>query len=384
MKVAIDSWVMASRFRHQGIYVYARQLAAEFQKLAAASSDMSFCLFTSPTNSNDAGMVKPSTGFELRRTSLLERDRLWRLGGVSVASAAAGADLLFAPTSNVLPTGVIPVVTTIHDLSPIKQPSHPRSVTLMMRSFLWCAARFSRAIITDSESSKKDLMEVYGVPESKVFVVYLGYDKTIFNDDTADPGLQSELLHRLSISRPYILHHGTIQPRKNLKRLIGAFRLLQARKQGFDFDLVLVGKRGWGCEEILATAGNGSHRHGKILFAGAIADRDLALLVKGASLVVVPSLYEGFCLPMIESMACGTPTITANSSCLPEVSGGVLNYFDPLSVEDMAAGIENALQSVELRKSLSLRGKERAAQFDWERCARETIEILKASNPRVR
>jgi glycosyltransferase involved in cell wall biosynthesis len=275
-------------------------------------------------------------------------------------------------------------VTTIHDLSPIKAPSHARSLTLMMRSFLWCAAHFSRAIITDSGSSKRDLMEIYGLPESKVFVVYLGYDKSIFNDVGPDTRLQAELLRRLSIRTPYILHHGTLQPRKNLKRLIEAYKLLQARKRDFDFSLVLAGKRGWECEEILAAAGSGVHARGKIVFAGAVADRDLALLVKGASLFVVPSLYEGFCLPMIEAMACGTPTVAANSSCLPEISGGVLRYFDPMSIEDMADCIENALQSVEVRKSLSLHGKERAAQFDWKRCARETVEILKASNPRVR
>ena len=99
-------------------------------------------------------------------------------------------------------------------------------------------------------------------------------------------------------------------------------------------------------------------------------------MLRGATLTVIPSLYEGFCLPMVESMACGVPTIASNNSCLPEVSDGVLRYFDPLQIEEMVACMQRALEDDALRAELSRRGKERAASFDWERCAEATLAVL--------
>jgi glycosyltransferase involved in cell wall biosynthesis len=109
---------------------------------------------------------------------------------------------------------------------------------------------------------------------------------------------------------------------------------------------------------------------------GQLPDEDLALLVKNATLAVIPSLYEGFCLPMVEAMACGLPTIASNSSCLPEISGGVLEYFDPLSVEAMAHVIQRVLEEPDLRSRLRARGLGRASEFSWERCARQTFDVF--------
>jgi glycosyltransferase involved in cell wall biosynthesis len=379
LRIAFDSWTLATRFRHQGIYVYARNLVEKFKWLAGEDPGLEFCIFA-PLNSNDhssndANAIEPGRRFELTRTGLLARDRRWRLYGASLEAARSHADLVFSPTAAIVPLGVMPLICTIHDASPIFTPSHSRRVTLLLRSLLWWSAKFSRGIITDSESSKKDLVELYGLPESKVSAVYLGYDKQVFNESAMSPTEHEALLARLGITKPYILHHGTIQPRKNLGRLIAAYRMLLSRNKSFDLELVLAGNRGWQCDEIMATA-SGS-RDGRVVFPGVLSDPGLASLIKGASLVVIPSLYEGFCLPMVESMACGTPTVAARASCLPEVSGGVLRYFDPHSVDDMANCMQQALEDTALREELARRGKERAAVFDWERCARETIQALK-------
>ncbi len=376
-KIAFDSWALASRFRHHGTYGYAQNLIGEFKQLAAKNPGLEFCLFSCHGNSNDANSIEPGRGFELSNTRLLARDRLWRLGGANLAAARAHADLIFSPTSNILPLGTVPVVCTIHDVTPILTPSHSRKVTWLLRSLLWWSCHYSRAIITDSECSKKDLIRIYGLPESRVSVVYLGYDAAIFNDSAPDPGAQQELLSRLGITRPYLLHHGIIQPRKNLKRLIEAYRLVLSRSRSLDFDLVLAGPLGWEYEETLAAAGNGDGRQGRVILPGALNDSDLAMLIKGASLVVIPSLYEGFCLPMVEAMACAVPAIVANASCLPEVSGGVLKYFDPTSVKEMAACMEQVLESGDTRKGLAQRGRERAACFSWRRCAEETLDVLR-------
>lgn len=381
MRIALDSWTLASRFRHQGTYVYARNLMEEFKRLAAEDPGLEFCLFASQNGNsndpraNDANAIEPGNRFELARTGLLARDRRWRLYGASLEAARAHADLIFSPTAAILPVGAVPLICTIHDASCVFTPSHSRRVTLLLRALLWWSAKFSRGVITDSETSRQDLIGLYGLPEAKVSAVYLGYDKQIFNASASPPGEHKALRERLGITKPYILHHGTIQPRKNLRRLIEAYRLLLSRNKSLEMELVLAGNRGWQSEEIVACAAGPGE--GRVLFPGVLSDPDLASLIKGAALVVIPSLYEGFCLPMVESMACGTPTIAARASCLPEVSGGVLRYFDPQSVEEMSDCMQRALEDTNLREELARRGRERAAGFDWERCARETIQALK-------
>jgi glycosyltransferase involved in cell wall biosynthesis len=131
---------------------------------------------------------------------------------------------------------------------------------------------------------------------------------------------------------------------------------------------------GWDYGDVVVAANRSG---GKVVWAGALSDDDLAMLVKGASLEVIPSLYEGFCIPLVEAMACGVPTIAANSSCLPEISGGVLKYFHPESIEEMSECMEQALENEDLRKELSGKGQLRAQDFSWRRCAEETLGVLK-------
>lgn len=374
MKIALDPWVLSSRFRHQGTYVYARSLMAEFKKIACARAGLEFRLFTSPQNSNDAAKLGAANGFMLEPAPQLAHDRLWRLHGASRAATRVDADLIFAPTPTMLPIGRVPVVCTIHDATPVLMPSHSQRVTLMQRSMLWCAARFARKIVTPSECSRKDLINLYGVPESRIAVIYEGYDKAVFNDVAADPVQQKALFSKLNLEKPYIFHHGVIQPRKNLQRLIEAYRRLLLENHNMELDLVLAGPLGWNYEEILYVANKNDI--GRVVLAGVLEDFALATLIKGAALAVIPSLYEGFCLPMVEAMACGVPVIAGNSSCLPEISGGVLKYFDPLSTEEMVACMELVLDDTALRQRLAQEGKKRAAVFDWTKCAEETVAIF--------
>jgi glycosyltransferase involved in cell wall biosynthesis len=375
LKIALDPWVLSRRLRHQGTYVYTQNLIRQFRTIASVDPEVSFCVFACPAAANDANMIEEGRGFERSDSALLANEYLWRLGAVNWAAARVGANLLFSPTLNILPPSKIPVVSTIHDVTPVVMPSHSAVLTAIQRSELWWAVRFSRAIITDSECSKRDLIEIYGLPDAKVSVVHLGYDKAIFNAERGDPAERGAVLNRLGIQGPYIVHHGTIQPRKNLERLIAAYRLLRSRNRNLELDLVLAGSPGWDCRAVFQAAERPGG--GRIHFPGALNDADLAVLVKGAALAVIPSLYEGFCLPMIESMACGTPTIASSTSCLGEISGGKLLYFDPLSVEDMANSMERALECGDIRQALIDQGRERASEFDWAKCARQTLEILK-------
>jgi glycosyltransferase involved in cell wall biosynthesis len=373
MKIAIDSWTLASRFRCQGTYVYAQNLLREFKNIACNGSGLHFSLFASDKNGNDAVRVAPSANFELRSSSLLDHDRMWRLGGAGLSAVRSHADVLFIPTAATLPVGSVPAVCTIHDMTPLTMPTHSSKVTATQKIFLRGCARFSQAIITPSEHSKKDIVALLGVPEEKVTVIYEACDHAIFNSASVDAAALASLRLRLGIQKPYLIHHGTIQPRKNLKRLIEAFRLMLARDSSLDFDLVFAGQLGWASDEIVNAAAGSA---GSVILAGVLADTDLALLIKGASLAVIPSLYEGFCLPMLEAMACGVPTVASQTSCLPEISGHVLTYFDPLSIEDMALCMRAVLLDSQLSQRLRQDGMARAQEFSWERCAQETLNVL--------
>jgi glycosyltransferase involved in cell wall biosynthesis len=381
VRIAFDTWSLSSRFRNHGIYSYSKHLLQSFRDMGLQHS-VEVCPFVCPAVSNDANSFRAAPGFSPTQTSLLKLDRLWRLGGACAAAFINAADLVFCPASAAFPlNGLVPVVTTIHDVTPVVMPSFSRRMTYLLRFQLGNAARLSHALITDSNCSKQDIVNIYGVPESKVSVVYLGYDKANFNSSPPDPEASESLLQKLNITRPYILHHGLIQPRKNLTRLIEAYRLMLSRNRNLDFDLVMAGPLGWQYEGTLAAA-SGDATKGRVIFSGALDDPQLAMLVKGASLVVIPSLYEGFCLPMVEAMACGTPTIASNSSCLPEVSGRVLKYFDPQSVEAISHCIEDVLEDEDLRNQLAEKGRQRADFFDWRHCAEQTLAVLKSTGSR--
>jgi glycosyltransferase involved in cell wall biosynthesis len=376
VKIAIDPWTLASRFRCQGTYVYLQNLLREFKNIARAYSGVSFSLFASGRNGNDAVHVAPSASFALDTSRLLDHDRMWRLGGAGWSAARSCADVLFIPTAATLPIGPVPAVCTIHDVTPLTMPTHSGKVTAGQRIFFQGCARLSRAIITSSECSKKDIVALLGVAEEKITVIHDACDHAVFNTMPVDSEASKALRGWLDIQKPYVIHHGTIQPRKNLKRLIEAFRLMLARDGNLDFDLVLVGQMGWASEDVTNAARNESGSRGRVIFAGMLTDADLAMLLKGASLAVMPSLYEGFCLPMVEAMACGVPTIASGTSCLPEISGQVLQYFDPLSIVDMAACIRSVLVDSNLSQRLREAGIARAREFSWERCARETLQVL--------
>jgi glycosyltransferase involved in cell wall biosynthesis len=376
IRVAFDSSALKPRYRNHGIQVYARNLLGALRDTAAAY-DMEIRPFVSSAAETNLPEFVESENFRPHKTSFLQFDRVWRYGGASVAAFMDGADIMLNPNGASLPiSSLLPTVTTIHDLTPMVMPCFPRRITALLKFLLTRSAKASAAIITVSENSKRDIVRLCGVDESKIHVVYEGYDRALFHDAVPDPAQLQALLARLGIQRPYILHHGAIQPRKNLVRLIAAYQHMLDQNNSLDFDLVMAGPQAWQFEETVIAAQGNAGSSGRVVLTGALGDQDLSLLLRGATLEVVPSLYEGFCLPMVEAMACGIPTLAANSSCLPEVSGGVLRYFDPYSVEDMAACMREALLSQDLRAELSVRGKAHVQQFSWELCTEETLAVV--------
>lgn len=377
--IAVDTWAMGGHARNQGVYVYGTQLLHYFRELAPRYSLHVKAFVPPAVEGNGASPFQAAPGFEPRPTRLLQHSRVWRFGGAWALASLQGADLVFNPHCTTLYGAFpIPTVTTIHDVIPTVLPWESR-IARTLRFLIWSAAKASRSIITVSEHSKADLLRLYGLEASHVHVVYNGCDHQVFNGTAAGPEALESAKKRLGLNRPYLLHYGTIKPNKNLVRLIRAYRRMLSRNPDLDFELVLAGAGDSGYRDVVDAVEQRNGARGRVVLTGPLNHQDLVMVIKGATLAVFPSLYEGFCLPMIESMACGTPTIAANSSCLPEVSGGALRYFDPLSEEEMAACMEAALTRDDLRHELSHQGRARARQFEWRRCAEQTLEILAAA-----
>ena len=258
-------------------------------------------------------------------------------------------------------------IITVHDVTPILFPeTHGRMQVYYHRHILPHVLRKSDAVITISECSKRDIVRIYGIAESKIHVVYNGVDKRFSPDSSVDSAFAKALPER------YILNIGTLEARKNLPRLLEAFSL--ARKKGLPHALLLGGVKGWRLSSLTGII----ERLGlqdAVQFLGYVEEEDLPVLYRKAEFFVYPSLYEGFGLPILEAMGCGTPVVTSNASSMAEVAGDAALLVNPLDAEEMAVKMLQLADSRELRASLHGRGIQRAAQFSWEKTARETLAV---------
>ena len=312
--------------------------------------------------------------------------RLWTHVRLSVEMLSRPPDVLLVP-SHVLPL-VHPrrSVVTVHDLG---HRYYPEAHTATQRRYLEWSARFhvrmAAHLLADSSSTADDLVRLYSANPERITVAHLGVDPGF--GPVRDPEAVAAVCAKYGIEGPYLLYVGTLQPRKNLVRLIEAFGQMRKREKGVkgeggnglsgtrSLKLVLAGKRGWLDDEILSRArelGIGE----RVVLPGFVDAADLPALYTGALLFVMPSLYEGFCMPVLEAMACGTPVACSDVSSLPEVVGDAALTFDPHDVGDIAATMARGIGDSGLREELVARGLERVKQFTWERCAECVLQVL--------
>jgi glycosyltransferase involved in cell wall biosynthesis len=257
------------------------------------------------------------------------------------------------------------LVVTVHDLAFRLHPqAYPPAWRLMHRAGFRRAVREAAAIIAVSRSTASDVARLGGVDEASIRVVPLAGSLSVGEEDPA------AALDRLRVPRPYALFVGTLEPRKNLVRLIRAYQRIAPR---VPHALVLAGPMGWRSEPIrreLALPGAGS-----IVVTGRVSEADLDALYRGADAFAYPSLYEGFGLPVLDAMARGIPVITSNTSSLPELAGDAAVQVTPGSTGAIATALERVLTDSTERSRLSSAGRDRAEAYTWERTARETIEV---------
>lgn len=258
-----------------------------------------------------------------------------------------------------------PLVVVIHDISFEKHPEFfSKKEVLQFRFAIPLTARRAKKVLTISEHSKRDLVEIYGLPEQKVEVTYLGVNSRFQPDAAADSinGMRT----RYGIAGNYILAVGNLQPRKNLVRLIEAYTRLRNAQSEVTHQLVIVGKKTFKHDPILDFARR-SRWNDDIIFTGYVTDEDLPAIYADASLMVYPSLYEGFGLPPLEAMASGTPVVVSDRASLPEVVGEAGLKVDPLDIESIATAMATVLLEPDLALRLRTLGLERSKLFTWEK-----------------
>ncbi len=283
-------------------------------------------------------------------------------------------DVFHSPDFTLPPVWRARTVLTVHDLSFLRVPE---CFTDALRRYLERVVprSVSRAdhVIADSQSTKRDLVELLGTPADRVTVIYSGVEPR-FRPITDRAALEV-VRRRYDLPPRFILSVGTLQPRKNFGTLIEAFaRLRNLIPEARNLKLLIVGGKGWLYDDIFARVEN-LGLQGQVLFPGFVADEDLPVLYNLADIFVLPSLYEGFGLPPLEAMACGTPVITSNASSLPEVVGEAGVTVEPTDVEGLSEAVRRLLEDAELRRELAQRGLARAREFTWERAARQLLEV---------
>jgi glycosyltransferase involved in cell wall biosynthesis len=267
-----------------------------------------------------------------------------------------------------------PTITTVYDLAFIFHPEcFTRRNVLYLNTMLSRSVRSSDRIIAISNSTKNDIINHFNIEQNKVRVVYCGYNDYFRAMDSKEACAGT--LRKHGITGEFLLNVSMISPRKNLLTLLRSFKSARAkRKTGLQ--LVIAGSKGWLYEEIFEEVSKLSLEK-YVIFTGYIPDEELLHLYNSAALMVYPSIYEGFGLPVLEAMACGCPVIASNTSSLPEVCGDAALLVNPLDAEGLSESICKALEDNAFRNRMAVRGFQRIKSFSWSKAANETLQLYK-------
>lgn len=259
----------------------------------------------------------------------------------------------------------IPMVLTIHDLVYRKHPETMKfSGYLLERLLLPASAKRAAHIITDSEASKKDLINELNIPTEKISVIHLGYHIPAKLKNDFD-------LSAIGIDKPYVLFLGSIEPRKNAERLVEAYLNLPKSLQN-SHQLILAGGKGWKSEALLKKI---KHLH-NVRHLGYLKDNEVFALLQNATCFAFPSIYEGFGLPILEAMSMGTPVLTSQDPACVEVSGNAALLVDPFSTQSISEGLQEILENKSLREDLRSKGFENIKRFSWDEAATKHLAVF--------
>lgn len=362
--------VSAAVHSRAGLGRYSQQIAAAL----IADHPGRFALFY---NQGRGGRFPESTLPAVPRRHVRLGYKPWRmlvwlghLGRIGFNRLVPGAQLFHSTEHLLMPLRDIPTVLTVHDLIFELFPAyHKRLNYWYLKHAMPLYCQRANAIIAVSQASKRDIVQKYGVDAAKIHVVYEAASSQF---RPPSPGEIARARQMYRLPDRFLIHLGTIEPRKNLERLLDAFQRIRQRYP--DVCLVLAGGKGWLYDALFARIeAEGLGR--AILPLGWVPDEDLPAVIAAAELAVQPSLYEGFGLPILEEMACGQVVAASVSSSHPEVGGEAAAYFNPTSVDEMAEVIGRLLADSEERQYRRQLGLAQAENFSWQRAAQETSNV---------
>lgn len=360
-----------------GVGHYTFELARSLAALAPADE---FALISPypfvAANEDDADHILPENlHFIQAKLDRLRRRRWWSIG-LPLYLNKASLSLFHGTNYDVPLWSKCPSIVTIHDLSILLHSStHEEHLVRRARLRLPRMARKARLIITPSESIRREVFEHLGIPLKRIVAVPEAARRSFHRVPLPET---VEVRRRFKIEDEFILFVGTIEPRKNLLLLVRALDEILS-STSLRPQLVIAGKEGWLTDELYAYLKKNSAIQQRVLFTGYVSEEELRALYSSCRAFVYPSLYEGFGLPPLEAMACGAPVITSRTSSLIETVGTAARLVSPVDYRELAQAIVRVLTDEGERDYLSDAGRERAAQFSWERTAAATLEVYKSA-----
>lgn len=300
--------------------------------------------------------------------------KFWNFFGLPLAlyQQKPKADIVFNPGHYCPLFFPSPLVISIMDLGYLRFPKQFTKPTYW-KLRLWTALSIKRAkqLLTISQTSKNDIINKYEIAENKITVTYPGFDETKFCK-RVEEHLQCKqeskrVKEKYGINGKYILFLSTLKPNKNIEGLVEAYKLLKT-----DLILVIAGKKGWLYETIFEKVKQLKLEE-KVIFTDFVPEDDVPAMMQGAEVFVLPSFWEGFGIPVVEAMACGVPVVVSNAGSLPEIVGEAGIIVDPYNVDDIAQGINKAIEN---KTELVKKGLEQIKKFSWDRCAEQTLTVL--------
>ncbi|MDQ2741296.1 MAG: glycosyltransferase family 4 protein [Chloroflexota bacterium] len=366
MRIGLCAYLLhaGSDYRAAGVSTYARQLIEHLPRNAPQHEYLAFVGRDAPPLPVRSVVAPAPTWRAATRIG-------WEQAALPLLAARERVDVLHG-TVNVVPLlARQPSVVTVHDLAFVR---HPERFAIAKRGYLRAAVsastRRAAHLIAVSENTKRDLVELWNVPEEKISVVYSGVDRRY---RPAAPSESMKFRNERFEGRPIILHVGTLEPRKNVDMLVRAFAGAR-RELGLPHILALVGAPGWRYQSLFDLVRD-LGLQGAVHFAGYVPPDELPDWYNASDFFAYPSVYEGFGFPVAEAMACGVPTITTNSSALVEVAGDACVTVEPGSEEALRGAIVRLAEDGKLRVQLRERGLRRAATFSWDETARMTAQV---------
>jgi glycosyltransferase involved in cell wall biosynthesis len=356
-----------------GIGRYVRELTSALSRLDPITQ---YKLFVLGAQLNGLPQ-QPSPNFIWKPTRITPRwsARLWHRARLPIPiELFTGQIDLFHATDFVLPPTLLTTKTllTVHDLSFVRVPE---TASPPLKTYLDAvvprSVKRANHILADSQATKNDLIDLYKMPESKVSVLLSGVDKRF------EPVINTHSLEQIRTkyglhNKQYILSVGTVQPRKNYSRVIRS--LAQLRQQGLDVHYAIAGGKGWLEDEMYQTIKD-THLQDYVHVLGFVDDEDLPALYTSSECLIITSLYEGFGLPILEAMACGTPVITSNLSSLPEVAGDASILVDPLDIDAITKATYTIMTDSTQRNQLIEAGYQQVKNFTWKQSAKHLKSI---------